>query len=78
MGEATAPSAAGFTTSSSSDWLDPSPGFFEADLVTHSGPRASGSFICTPDITTGRTEWVPLLVREQKLLTEVLRPSCAS
>ena len=57
------------------DWLDPSPGFFEADLVTHSGPRASGSFICTlvlTDIATGWTECAPLLVREQKLLTEVL------
>jgi hypothetical protein len=57
------------------DWLDPSPGFFEADLVTHSGPRVSGSFICTlvlTDIATGWTECAPLLVREQKLLTEVL------
>jgi hypothetical protein len=57
------------------DWQDPSPGFFEADLVTHSGPRASGSFICTlvlTDIATGWTECAPLLVREQKLLTEVL------
>jgi hypothetical protein len=47
----------------------------EADLVTHSGPRASGSFICTlvlTDIATGWTECAPLLVREQKLLTEVL------
>jgi hypothetical protein len=57
------------------DWQDPSPGFFEADLVTHSGPRASGSFVCTlvlTDIATGWTECAPLLVREQKLLTEVL------
>jgi hypothetical protein len=58
-----------------SDWQDPAPGFFEADLVAHSGPRANGSFIQTlvlTDIATGWTECVPLLVREQNLLTEVL------
>jgi hypothetical protein len=45
------------------DWQDPSPGFFEADLVTHSGPRVSGSFICTlvlTDIATGWTECASL------------------
>ncbi|MGH7078449.1 MAG: integrase catalytic domain-containing protein [Acetobacteraceae bacterium] len=58
-----------------SDWQDPPPGFFEADLVAHSGPVASGSFVQTlvlTDIATGWTECAPLLVREQKLLTEVL------
>lgn len=58
-----------------SDWQDPPPGFFEADLVAHSGPVASGSFLQTlvlTDIATGWTECAPLLVREQKLLTEVL------
>lgn len=30
-----------------SDWQDPPPGFFEADLVAHSGPIASGSFVQT-------------------------------
>jgi hypothetical protein len=58
-----------------SDWNDPKPGFFEADLVAHSGPRATGSFIQTlvlTDIATGWTECMPLLVREQTLLTEVL------
>ena len=57
------------------DWGDPSPGFFEADLVAHSGPSASGSFIQTlvlTDIATGWTEFAPLLFREQRLLTEVL------
>ena len=42
-----------------SDWQDPPPGFFEADLVAHSGPRASGSFVQTlvlTDIATGWTE----------------------
>jgi hypothetical protein len=47
----------------------------EADLVAHSGPTARGSFVQTlvlTDIATGWTECVPLLVREQVLLTEVL------
>ena len=58
-----------------SDWGDPAPGFFEADLVWHSGPTARGSFVQTlvlTDIATGRTGFAPLLVREQKLLTQVL------
>ena len=58
------------------DWHDPPPGFFEADLVAHSGPSARGSFVQTlvlTDIATGWTECAPLLVREQTLLVEVLR-----
>ena len=54
---------------------DPPPGFVEADLVAHSGPTAKGSFVQTlvlTDIATGWTECAPLLVREQRLLTEVL------
>ena len=27
------------------DWADPAPGFMEADLVAHSGPMTSGSFV---------------------------------
>ena len=57
------------------DWGDPSPGFFEADLVWHSGPTAKGSFLQTlvvTDIATGWTECAPLLVREQSLVTKVL------
>jgi hypothetical protein len=56
-------------------WDDPPPGFIEADLVAHSGPTAKGSFVQTltlTDIATGWTECAPLLVREQKLLAEVL------
>ena len=56
-------------------WDDPAPGFVEADLVAHSGRTAKGSFVQTltlTDIATGWTECAPLLVREQKLLTEVL------
>lgn len=57
------------------DWDDPAPGYVEADLVAHSGPTAKGSFVQTltlTDIATGWTECAPLLVREQRLLTEVL------
>ena len=58
-----------------SDWGDPAPGFVEADLVAHSGPTAAGSFVQTlvlTDIATGWTECAPLLVREQRLMIEVL------
>ena len=54
---------------------DPPPGYVEADLVAHSGPSASGSFVQTlvlTDIATGWTECAPLLVREQVLLKNVL------
>ena len=47
----------------------------EADLVAHSGPTAEGSYVQTltlTDIATGWTECAPVLVREQRLLTEVL------
>jgi hypothetical protein len=57
------------------DWQDPAPGFVEADLVAHSGSTTRGSFVQTlvlTDIATGWTECAPLLVREQRLLTEVL------
>ena len=43
--------------------------------MAHSGPTAEGSFVQTltlTDIATGWTECAPLLVREQKLLTDVL------
>lgn len=57
------------------DWGDPPPGFMEADLVAHCGPTLRGSYVQTltlTDIATGWTECAPVLVREQKLLTEVL------
>lgn len=58
-----------------SDWDDPAPGHVEADLVSHSGPVAKGSFAWSfvlTDIATGWTECAPLLVREQTHLTAVL------
>lgn len=57
------------------DWGDPAPGHMEADLVSHSGPIAKGSWAWTltlTDIATGWTECAPLLVREQTLLVAVL------
>ncbi len=57
------------------DWGDPAPGHIEADLVSHSGPVAKGSFAWTftlTDIATGWTECAPLLVREQTVLVAVL------
>jgi hypothetical protein len=63
------------------DWNDPVPGYMEADLVAHSGPSASGSFVQTltlTDVATGWTECAALLFREQRLLSEVmtaLRPA---
>ena len=58
-----------------SDGDDPAPGHIEADLVSHSGLVAKGSFACTftlTDIATGWTECAPLLVREQTVLVAVL------
>ncbi len=74
----TAPSAAirrSVPVRTFADWGDPPPGFVEADLVAHSGPTAKGSIVQTlvlTDIATGWKECAPLLVREQRLLTEVL------
>lgn len=56
------------------DWGDPVPGYFEGDLVAHCGVMA-GSFVHTfvlTDIASGWTEGIPLLVREQGLVTEAL------
>ena len=58
-----------------SDRGDPAPGYFEADMVSHSGPRTRGSYVQTlvlTDTASGCTECAPLLVREQVLVTEVL------
>ena len=57
------------------DWKDPVPGYVEADLVSHSGPNASGSFAQTltlTDVASGWTECVALVVRDGALVTEAL------
>jgi len=61
-----------------SDWGDPPPGFFEADLVAHSGPRANGSFIQTlvlTDIATGLPEGPLRNAVEKNRADEVAAPS---
>lgn len=43
--------------------------------MAHSGPVTSGSFVQTlvlTDVASGWTECAPLLIRQQKLLSEVL------
>ncbi len=57
------------------DWKEPLPGFMEADLVSHCGGIAAGSFVHTltlTDIATGWTECVALVVRESSLVVEAL------
>lgn len=58
------------------DWGDAAPGHLEADFVVHCGGSMRGSpvhsFVLT-DISSGWTEAVPLIVREQSLVVEALR-----
>jgi len=57
------------------DWDCPNPGYLEIDFVVHAGGLMVGSFIHTlvgTDISSGWTEFVPLLAREQSLVVEGL------
>ena len=57
------------------DWNEPTPGYLEIDLVAHNGGVASGTFthsVVVTDVSSGWTEAVPLLVREQSLVVEGL------
>ncbi len=57
------------------DWDDPNPGYLEIDFVVHCGGFMSGSFIhtlVTTDVSSGWTEFIPLLAREQSLVVEGL------
>ena len=57
------------------DWNEPTPGYLEIDLVAHNGGVASGAFIhslVVTDVSSGWTEAVPLLAREQSLVVEGL------
>jgi hypothetical protein len=54
------------------DWNDPSPGFFEMDMVAHCGKSVAGSHahsLVLTDIASGWTEAAALVVREQTLIT---------
>ena len=57
------------------DWNEPGPGYLEIDLVSHGGGAVSGAYIhslVATDISSGWTEAVPLLAREQSLVVEGL------
>jgi hypothetical protein len=57
------------------DWNSPNPGYLEIDFVVHAGGLMVGSFIHTlvgTDVSSGWTEFVPLLAREQSLVVEGL------
>lgn len=64
------------------DWDEPEPGYLEIDFVVHCGGLMSGNFVhslVATDISSGWTECVPLLVREQSLVVEglnVIRSQC--
>jgi hypothetical protein len=57
------------------DWEDPLPGDMEADLVSHGGESATGSFVHTltlTDVASGWTECVALVVRDGALVAAAL------
>ncbi len=57
------------------DWKEPQPGYMEADLVSHGGESAAGSFVHTltlTDVASGWTECVALVVRDGALVAEAL------
>lgn len=57
------------------DWNEPSPGYLEIDFVVHCGGCMAGSYIhslVATDLSSGWTECVPLLAREQSLTVEGL------
>ena len=58
-----------------SDWDNPEPGYFEGDFVVHAGGSMTGHPIHTftvTDVASGWTDFIPLLAREQSLVTEAL------
>ena len=57
------------------DWKDARSGYVEIDLVSHSGPDASGSFVNTlvlTDVCSGWTECSALVVRGETLVVDAL------
>ena len=58
-----------------SDWDEPQPGYFECDFVVHAGGSMAGHPIHTmviTDVASSWTDYIPLLAREQSLVTEAL------
>ncbi|HLJ96672.1 MAG TPA: transposase family protein [Gemmataceae bacterium] len=57
------------------DWKEPLPGYLEIDFVAHCGSLMQGTFLWSfvaTDVCSGWTEVVPLVAREQSLVTEGL------
>ena len=55
------------------DWNEPVPGYLEIDFVSHGGSSMQGNFLWSlvaTDISSGWTEALPLLAREQSLVVE--------
>jgi hypothetical protein len=58
-----------------SEWDDVAPGSLEVDFVAHCGGNLSGSFIhslVATDVSSGWTECIPILIREQSLVVETM------
>ena len=58
-----------------SDWVDPKIGSMEMDFVVHCGGNMSGIYIhslVATDVNSGWVEFVPLLAREQTIVTHGL------
>ena len=57
------------------EWEEPLPGDMEADLVSHGGESAAGSFVYTitlTEVASGWTECVALVVRDGTLVAAAL------
>ncbi len=55
------------------DWHEPNPGYLEIDFVAHGGTSMEGIFLWSlvaTDVSSGWTEAVPLVAREQSLVVE--------
>ena len=60
----------------SHDWVDSLPGFLEIDFVVHGGGSMAGEYLhslVATDVSTGWTEAVALVAREQSLVVEGLK-----
>ena len=60
----------------SHDWVDSLPGFLEIDFVVHGGGSMAGEYLHSPvatDVSTGWTEAVALVAREQSPVVEGLK-----
>ena len=57
------------------EWVDVAPGSLEVDFVAHCGGNLSGAFIhslVATDVSSGWTEYIPILIREQSLVVETM------